>query len=109
MCSPIPDVVQEVLSGSVKAYAIGSAERSAALLNVPTSREAGLPEFRAFGWYGLFAPRNVPGAELSKLSDAPDQALDDANVRRRFGPRRDSRVAKFFDDDLADELFQPED
>jgi len=60
MCSPIPDVVQQVLSGTIKAYAIGSAERSAALPNVPTSSEAGLSDFQAVGWYGLFSPKEVP-------------------------------------------------
>ena len=38
MCSPIPDVVQQVMSEMIKAFAIGSSERSAALPNVPTSR-----------------------------------------------------------------------
>ena len=84
MCSPIPDVVQQVLSEMIKAYAIGSPERSAALPNVPTSKEAGLPAFQAVGWFGLFAPKDVPQAILDNLSEALDVALDDANVRRRL-------------------------
>jgi len=84
MCSPIPDVVQQVLSGTIKAYAIGSAERSAALPNVPTSSEAGLPDFQAVGWYGLFSPKEVPRPILDRLTDALDMALDDLNVRRRL-------------------------
>ena len=84
MCSPIPDVVQQVLSENIKAYAIGSPERSAALPNVPTSKEAGLPEFQAVGWYGLFAPKDVPSPVLDKLISALDLALDDMNVRKRL-------------------------
>ena len=84
MCSPIPDVVQQVLSGTIKAYAIGSAGRSAALPNVPTSSEAGLPDFQAVGWYGFFSPKEVPKPMLDKLTDALDMALDDPNVRRRL-------------------------
>jgi tripartite-type tricarboxylate transporter receptor subunit TctC len=84
MCSPIPDVVQQVLSGSVKAYAIGSPERSPALPSVPTSKEAGLPEFQAVGWYGLFGPKNVSQPVLETLSDALNRALDDTNVRKRL-------------------------
>jgi len=84
MCSPIPDVVQQVLSGTIKAYAIGSSERSAALPNVPTSSEAGLPDFQAVGWYGLFSPKEVPRPILDRLTDALDMALDDLNVRRRL-------------------------
>jgi putative tricarboxylic transport membrane protein len=84
MCSPIPDVVQQVLSGTIRAYAIGSAERSAALPNVPTSSEAGLPDFQAVGWYGLFSPKEVPRPVLDRLTGALDMALDDLNVRRRL-------------------------
>jgi tripartite-type tricarboxylate transporter receptor subunit TctC len=84
MCSPIPDVVQQVLSGTIKAYAIGSTGRSAALPNVPTSGEAGLPDFQAVGWYGLFSPKDVPTLILDRLTDALDVALDDSNVRRRL-------------------------
>jgi tripartite-type tricarboxylate transporter receptor subunit TctC len=84
MCSPIPDVVQQVLSGTIKAYAIGSTGRSAALPNVPTSGEAGLPDFQAVGWYGLFSPKDVPPPILDRLTDALNMALDDPNVRRRL-------------------------
>jgi putative tricarboxylic transport membrane protein len=84
MCSPIPDVVQQVMSEIIKAFAIGSPERSAALPNVPTSREGGLPDFQAVGWFGLFAPKDVPNSILERLSDALDGALDDTNVRTRL-------------------------
>jgi tripartite-type tricarboxylate transporter receptor subunit TctC len=84
MCSPIPDIVQQVLSGTIKAYAIGSTGRSAALPNVPTSSEAGLPDFQAVGWYGLFSPKDVPTLILDRLTDALNMALDDPNVRRRL-------------------------
>jgi tripartite-type tricarboxylate transporter receptor subunit TctC len=84
MCSPIPDVVQQLSSGMIKAYAIGSPERSAVLPHVPTSNEAGLPDFQAIAWFGLFAPKNVPKPILDKLSDALDGALDDTNVRTRL-------------------------
>jgi len=84
MCSPVPDVVQQVLGGTIKAYAIGSAERSVALPNIPTAKEAGLPDFQAVGWYGLFAPKDVPGPILDRLSAALDETLDDTNVRKRL-------------------------
>jgi tripartite-type tricarboxylate transporter receptor subunit TctC len=46
--------------------------------------EAGLPEFLALPWFGLFAPKGVAQPILDKLTDALDQALDDVNVRRRL-------------------------
>jgi tripartite-type tricarboxylate transporter receptor subunit TctC len=50
--------------------------------NVPTSGEAGLPEFQALVWIALFAPKETPRPILDKLTDALDQALDDQNVRK---------------------------
>jgi tripartite-type tricarboxylate transporter receptor subunit TctC len=84
ICNAIPDAVQQVQSGAAKGFAISTAERSPALPNVPTAKEAGLPEFQASAWNALFAPRNTPKVVLDKLADALDKALDDTNVRTRL-------------------------
>jgi tripartite-type tricarboxylate transporter receptor subunit TctC len=84
MLAGIVDVGSHIQSGAVKAYAIGTTERNPALPNVPTSREAGLPEFQAAPWFAFFAPRGTPGPILDRLTDALDKALDDQNVRRRL-------------------------
>ena len=84
MCNAIPDAVQQVQSGAAKGYAISTADRSPALPNVPTAKEAGLPEFQASAWNALFAPKGTPKPVLDKLSDSLDKALDDENVRKRL-------------------------
>jgi tripartite-type tricarboxylate transporter receptor subunit TctC len=84
MCCPIPDVVQQVAAGTIKAYAIGSAERSPVLPNIPTAKEAGLPDYQASAWFAFFAPKAVPQPILDRLSDALDKALDDETVRKRL-------------------------
>jgi tripartite-type tricarboxylate transporter receptor subunit TctC len=84
MCSTIPEVVQQAQSGTVKAYAVGTAERNPTLPNVPTSKEAGLPEFQASAWNALFAPKGTPKAVVDKLTEALDKALDDETVRKRL-------------------------
>ena len=76
--------VPHVQSGTIKAYAIGAEQRSPVLPNVPTSKEAGLPEFQASGWFALFAPKGTPQPILDKLTDALDKALDDQNVRKQL-------------------------
>jgi tripartite-type tricarboxylate transporter receptor subunit TctC len=83
-CGSTVDVSPHVNAGALKAYAIAADERSPALPNVPTTTEAGLPEFKAMPWFALFAPRTTPRLVLDKLSDAIDKALDDQNVRNRF-------------------------
>jgi tripartite-type tricarboxylate transporter receptor subunit TctC len=84
MCNAIPEAGSQVQAGMIKAYAIGSAQRSPALPNVPTAKEAGLPEFQAMPWWALFAPKGAPQPILDRLTDALDRALDDENVRRRL-------------------------
>ena len=83
-CGAITDVASHVHAGALKAYAIAADERSSVLPNVPTTEEAGLPEFKAMPWFALFAPRGTPRPILDKLSDALDKALDDRKVRGRF-------------------------
>jgi tripartite-type tricarboxylate transporter receptor subunit TctC len=84
MCDQIVNVVQQVQSGQIKAYGIGTPERNPALPNVPTTKEAGLPEFQAQAWNALFAPKGTPQPVLDKLSDALDKALDDEQTRKRL-------------------------
>jgi tripartite-type tricarboxylate transporter receptor subunit TctC len=84
MCDQIVNVVQQIQAGQIKAYAIGTPARNPALSDVPTSKEAGLPEFEAQAWNALFAPKATPEPILDKLSDALDKALDDETTRKRL-------------------------
>jgi tripartite-type tricarboxylate transporter receptor subunit TctC len=97
MCDQIVNAVPQVLAGSIKAYAIATPERNPALPDLPTTKEAGLPEFEASAWNALFAPKGTPKPALDKLTDALGKALDDEGVRKRLldlgsdipdGPRR---------------------
>jgi tripartite-type tricarboxylate transporter receptor subunit TctC len=76
--------VLHVVSGAIKTYTIGAEQRSPILPEVPTSKEAGLPEFQASGWMALFAPKGTPQPILDKLADSLDKALDDDNLRKRL-------------------------
>jgi tripartite-type tricarboxylate transporter receptor subunit TctC len=84
MCDQIVNVVQQVQAGQIKAYAVGTPERSPVLPNVPTSKEGGLPEFQAQAWNALFAPKDTPQPILDQLTDALDKALDDEPTRKRL-------------------------
>jgi tripartite-type tricarboxylate transporter receptor subunit TctC len=61
-------VVPQVRAGRLKAYAVTSTSRFAALPDVPTAAEAGLPGFEATAWYGLLAPAKTPRAIIDKLN-----------------------------------------
>lgn len=84
MCDQIVNLVPQIKAGNIKAYAIGTPERNPALPEVPTSKEAGLPEFQAVAWNALFAPKGTPKPILDKLSAALDKALDDEGSRKRL-------------------------
>jgi tripartite-type tricarboxylate transporter receptor subunit TctC len=84
MCADVLTAAPQLQAGTVKAYAIAAAERSPELPNLPTTREAGLPEFQASGWNALFAPKSTPQPILDRLTDALDKALDDDNTRKRL-------------------------
>mgnify|MGYP000859684866 CR=1 FL=1 len=84
MCDQIVNLVPQIQAGTIKAYAIGTTERNPALKDVPTTKEAGLPEFQVSAWNALFAPKGTPKEALDKLSDALSKALDDEGVRKRL-------------------------
>jgi tripartite-type tricarboxylate transporter receptor subunit TctC len=74
----------QLQSGAIKAYAIAAPARSAVFPDVPTTREAGLPEFEAAGWFGLFAPKGTPKPIIDRIAAALDRALDDEATRKRM-------------------------
>jgi tripartite-type tricarboxylate transporter receptor subunit TctC len=80
MCEQSVSVADQVLAGSVKAYAVSAGERLAMLPNVPTAKEAGV-NYEMSVWAGLFAPKGVPPEVVARLGDTLDKALDEPSVR----------------------------
>jgi len=84
MCDQVVSVTPQVQAGTIKAFAVGTPERNPALPDVPTAKEAGLPEFKASAWNALFAPKGTPKPVVDKLNAALVAALDDPGVRKRL-------------------------
>jgi tripartite-type tricarboxylate transporter receptor subunit TctC len=84
LCADATTAKPQLEAGTIKPYAIASAFRNPALPDVPSSAEAGLPDFQTSAWFALFAPKHTPQPILARLADALDRALDDANVRTRM-------------------------
>jgi tripartite-type tricarboxylate transporter receptor subunit TctC len=84
MCDQVVTAVPQIQAGTIKAYAVGTAARNPALPNIPTSAEAGLPEFQASAWNALFAPKGTPPAIVAKLNAALGKALDDKDTRNQL-------------------------
>lgn len=84
MCDQSTNTTGQITAGSVKAYAVTTPERLAALPDLPTTAEAGLPEVEVGIWHGLYAPAGTPDAVVQKLSAALQAALADPQVAARF-------------------------
>ena len=84
MCDQVVNVIEQVRGGAIKAYAIATEERSPALPDLPTTKEAGLPEFEVSAWNAIFAPKGTPKEIVAKLNDAYQKALADEGVRKRL-------------------------
>jgi tripartite-type tricarboxylate transporter receptor subunit TctC len=74
----------QIRGGALKALANMSPQRSAAIPEIPTSDEAGVPGLYMSGWFGLFAPKGTPGDVIAKLNAAMVAALADPAVQKRF-------------------------
>jgi putative tricarboxylic transport membrane protein len=68
-------------SGGVRALAVTGDKRSSALPNVPTFKEAGVPEFDLASWNVLLAPKGTPAPILSLLRKETLDALKDPAFR----------------------------
>jgi tripartite-type tricarboxylate transporter receptor subunit TctC len=84
MCDQIVNLVPQIQAGTIKAYAVGLPERSPALPDVPTTKEAGLPEFQVSAWNAIFAPKGTPKDIVTKLNGALVKALNDEATRKRL-------------------------
>jgi tripartite-type tricarboxylate transporter receptor subunit TctC len=72
-------VLPMIAGGQVIALGVAEPVRSRAMPNIPTLREAGVPNFSAMSWLAMFAPRGTPddriarlNAEISKIVAMPD-------------------------------------
>jgi len=73
-----------IQSGKVRALAIGSAKRVAALPDVPTLAEAGVPNTEVFAFQGILAPAGLPAAITARLNGDLNKALQSPAVVKRM-------------------------
>lgn len=83
-CDQIVNLTEQIKAGNIKAFAIATEERSPSLPDVPTTKEAGLPDYQVSAWNAIFAPKKTPKAVVTKLNEALVKALDDPGTKKRL-------------------------
>jgi len=78
------DLIQ---SGKMRALAVTGTKRLAGLPDIPTFKEAGVPEFEYDSWFGILAPAGTPKVIVAKVSADISQLLQAADVKSRFEPQ----------------------
>jgi tripartite-type tricarboxylate transporter receptor subunit TctC len=77
-------MLPHIRAGRTKGYAVLSSRRWAALPDLPTADEAGVPGVHISVWTGLWAPKGTPRDIVAKLNAAVAQTLADPAARQRI-------------------------
>lgn len=84
MFDNLPSCIEQARAGNLRAIAVTSLKRSAALPGTPTLDESGVPGFEASSWFALFAPKGTPAPIVQKLNEEVRKALQNPDTRRRM-------------------------
>lgn len=80
----MPPTIPFIKAGKLKALAVTSAQRSAALPDVPTMAEQGFPEFDDTTWFGFFSASKTPPEILNKLNAEINRAIESKDVKEKL-------------------------
>jgi tripartite-type tricarboxylate transporter receptor subunit TctC len=81
----LPPAVANIREGNLRGLAVTAAKRSAALPDVPTIAEAGVPDQEAETINGLLAPAGTPGDIIMRINRDTVAALSLPDVKERLG------------------------
>jgi len=110
MCPIDGSVVGQIRSGSVKALAILTKNRSPILPDLASASEQGLAGFDVSGWWGIFLPKGTPAPIVQRLHDATVAMLDTPSFRERMTeigaglPRPDQQSSQYLSDLVKSEI-----
>ena len=100
-------LLSQIQGGKIRPLGAASANRNAALPDVPTLAEQGFPDTSADNWYGLLAPARTPAPVVARLHDAVISALAEPDMRDKLvrsgaepAPTSGAEFAKLMRDEL---------
>lgn len=71
-------------AGKVRLLGVTTPKRVAAMPDLPTIAEAGLPGYESYTWFAIFGPKNLPPAIAQKMNTALKTALEDPEVKAKL-------------------------
>ena len=80
----LPILLPQIRAGTIRALAVGSAQRLPWLPDVPTMIELGYPSVDTNNWHGFVAPSRIPEPILERLHSALAGALKDPEISRQL-------------------------
>jgi tripartite-type tricarboxylate transporter receptor subunit TctC len=80
----VPDVLQQIKAGKLRAIAVSSAHRFALMPDVPTIAESGLPGYEYATWYGVFATGGTPKPIIEKLNATVNRLLSKPEIKAQL-------------------------
>jgi tripartite-type tricarboxylate transporter receptor subunit TctC len=83
MFSPLPSSIEYVRAGKLRALAVTTATRSAALPDIPTVGDF-VPGYEAATFFGIGAPKNTPAEIVERLNKEINAGLTDPNLKARL-------------------------
>jgi tripartite-type tricarboxylate transporter receptor subunit TctC len=84
MIDQASNVLPQLSSGTIKAFAVTSKERLPSAPDVPTVDEAGLPGLHVSVWHGLWAPKGTPADVIAKLNGAVVRSLGEPGTKEKL-------------------------
>lgn len=87
MFDNLPSSMQLIRSGKLKALAVTSSERSAAMPDIPTIEQAGGPGLKGFeasSWFGLLAPAGTPPDIVNRIQQEVVKSLNTAAIKEKM-------------------------
>lgn len=102
-----PTAIPHVEAGTLRALAITSAQRHPKLPDIPTTAEAGLPEFQLEAWFSVFGPADIPDDVVKKLASAMEKVITSEEFKAQMSAqgsnasyRSPDELAQIVKDDL---------
>jgi tripartite-type tricarboxylate transporter receptor subunit TctC len=84
MFDNLPNVIQHVRAGKMKALAVSTAKRSALAPDVPTVAEGGVPGYDISVWFGILVPAGTPRDIVQRLNSEIVKILNSPDIKERI-------------------------